>query len=112
MENSQKKTTWSLQDNIRTEEQRNAFKPTGKTPKNKTWKYVLTVIIVLFLLSYSLVQMYEEPLQTCLTTDFCINSIDDMFLYTIFVFCNMAIIILAFVVTYIIGKKLRTILKF
>ncbi len=109
---SQKKTTWSLQDNKRTETQRNAFKPTGKIPKNKTLKYVLTVILVLLLLSYSLVQMYNEPLQTCLTSEFCISSIDNPILYTLFVFCNIAIIVLAFILAYIVGKKLRSILKF
>lgn len=108
---SQKTTTWSLQDNKRTEAERNAFKPTGKTPKNKTLKYVLGVIVVLFSLSYALVQIYKEPLQTCLTSDFCINSIDDRFLYTLFIFLNMAIVILAFVGTYILGRKLQSYMK-
>ena len=112
MKDSQKKTTWSLQDNKRTEAERNAFKPTGKTPKNKTLKYVLSVIVVLLLLSYSLVQMYDEPLETCITYDFCINSIDNPILYSLFVFCNMAIIILAFIGAYVVGKKLRNVIKF
>ena len=110
--NSQKKTTWSLQDNKRSESERNAFKPTGKTPKNKTWKYVLGVTVVLLLLSYALVQIYKDPLQTCLTADFCINSIDDRLLYTLFIFSNMAVVILAFVGAYLVGNKLRTVFKF
>lgn len=106
--NSQKTSTWSLQDNKRTEAQRNAFKPTGKAPKNKTLKYVLSVMGVLLLLSFALVQIYKEPLQTCFTTDFCINSIDDRLLYTLFIFSNMAIVILAFVGAYLGGKKLQS----
>ena len=108
---SQTKTTWSLQDNKRMQAQRDAFTPTGKTPKNKTWKYLLSLVIVLLLMSYSLVQMYEEPLQTCIIRDFCINSTENPLLYTLFVFCNIAIIILAFAGAYILGKKLKSVLK-
>lgn len=71
----------------------------------------MSVVLVLLLLSYALVQIYKEPLETCFTIDFCINSIDDRLLYTLFVFSNMAIVILTFVGAYLGGKKLQSVLR-
>ena len=104
---SQKKTTWSLQDNKRTEAERSIFKPTGKTPKSKTLKYVLSFIGVMLVSSYVLVLIYDKPLSTCITYDFCINSIDNTLLYALYVFINMAIVILAIMAAYLLGKNLR-----
>jgi CDP-diglyceride synthetase len=112
MSNSPKKTVWSLQDNKRTEEQRNAFKPTGKKPRNKTFQYIIVSILVLFVISFLLLQMYEQTLETCITDTFCINSNDDVLLYTFYVFVNMCIVILAIAGAYIIGKKLGNYFKF
>lgn len=111
MKDSQKKTTWSLQDNKRTETERDAFKPTGKSPKNKTLKYVLVFLGLMLVSSYLLVLLYDETLQTCLTKEFCINSVDNPIWYALYVFFNMAIVILAIAAAYVIGKELRKILK-
>ena len=111
MSSSQKKTIWSLQDNKRTEEQRNIFKPTGKKPKKKTTQYVLVAITVLFVMSFMLIQIYEETLETCITESFCINSKNDVLLYTCYVFVNMGVIILAIAGAYKIGKRLGNNIK-
>ncbi|PNQ73784.1 hypothetical protein C1T31_05470 [Hanstruepera neustonica] len=111
MSSSQKKTIWSLQDNKRTEEERNIFKPTGKKPKNKTLQYILVAILVLFVMSFMLIQIYEEPLETCVTARFCINSKEDVLLYTGYVFVNIIIILVAIAVAYKIGKRLGNKIK-
>lgn len=111
MNNSPKKTVWSLQDNKRTEDQRNAFKPTGKKPKNKTLQYILVALLVLFVLSFLLLKIYEETLETCITDTFCINSKENVLLYTIYIFSNILIVVLSIVGAYAIGKKLATYIK-
>lgn len=111
MSNSPKKTVWSLQDNKRTEEERNAFKPTGKKPSNKTLQYFLISILVLFVMSFLLLQIYEDRLETCITDTFCINSQEDIMLYTLYVFVNMCIVILSIAGAYAIGKKLANYIK-
>ncbi len=111
MSNSPKKTVWSLQDNKRNEEQRSAFKPTGKKPKSKTLKYVLTSVLVLLVMSFLLIQIYEEDLETCITDTFCINSNEDILLYTMYVFVNISIVILSIVGAYSIGKRLANYIK-
>lgn len=111
MSSSQKKTTWSLQDNKRTEVERNAFRPTGKTPKKHTLIYVLVSIGVLLAFSFLLTHIYDETLETCLTTTFCFNSKDDVLSYTLFVFFNLAIVIFAVFGAYIVGKKLGNYFK-
>ncbi|PWK18726.1 hypothetical protein [Xanthomarina spongicola] len=111
MSNSPKKTVWSLQDNKRTEEERHAFKPTGKKPRNKTLQYILVSISILFVISYLLIQIYEDTLQTCITDTFCINSKEDVILYTLYVFVNMSIVILSIAGAYAIGKKLGNYFK-
>ena len=111
MSNSPKKTVWSLQDNKRTEEQRGAFKPTGKKPKSKTLKYVLTSVLVLLVMSFLLIQIYEETLEACITDTFCINSNEDILLYTLYVFVNISIVILSIVGAYSIGRRLANYIK-
>jgi len=111
MDNSPKKTVWSLQDNVRTEDQRNAFKPTGKKPRNKTLQYILISILVLFIVSFLLLQFYQETIETCITDNFCINSKEDVLLYTFYVFANICIVILSIVGAYAIGKKLSQYIK-
>ena len=111
MSNSPKKTTWSLQDNKRTEAQREAFKPTGKKPKNKTLQYVLISLLGVFGLSYLLIKIYEDTLETCLTESFCINSKDDVLLYTLYVFVTISIVIASISGAYAIGKRLGNTIK-
>jgi hypothetical protein len=111
MDNSPKKTVWSLQDNKRTEDQRNAFKPTGKKPRNKTLQYILVSVLVLFMVSFLLLQIYEETLETCIADTFCINSKEDVLLYTLYVFLNIITIILAIVGAYAIGRKIANYFK-
>lgn len=106
MSNSPKKTTWSLQDNKRTEAQREAFKPTGKKPKNKTPQYIAVSFLVLFGLSFLLIKIYEDVLETCITESFCINSKDDVLLYTLYVFVTICIVISAIAGAYAVGKAL------
>ncbi len=111
MSDSPKKTIWSLQDNKRSDKERNAFKPTGKKPKNKTLTYVLVVVLVLLLFSFLLIQINDDTLKTCLTSTYCINSQDDVLFYTLYVFFNIAIVILAIFGAYIVGKKLGNYFK-
>ena len=111
MDHSPKKTVWSLQDNKRTEDQRNAFKPTGKKPRNKTPQYILISIVVLFTVSFLMLQIYDDTLETCITENFCINSKNDVLLYTFYVFLTISILILSVVVAYAIGKKLSKYIK-
>ncbi|GGG53990.1 hypothetical protein [Bizionia arctica] len=111
MDNSPKKTVWSLQDNKRTEDQRKAFKPTGKKPRNKTLQYLLISILVLFVMSFLLLQIYEETLEACITDTFCINSKEDMLLYTLYVFANICIVVLSIAGAYAIGRKLAQYIK-
>ena len=111
MSNSQKKTTWSLQDNKRTSEERNLFKPTGKTPKRNTILYIIGALLILFIFSFLWIQIYEDTLETCLTSSFCINTDDDVLLYTLYVFFNILIVIFAIIGAYIVGKKLGNLFK-
>ncbi|HLV14685.1 MAG TPA: hypothetical protein VKY41_05855 [Xanthomarina sp.] len=111
MDSSPKKTVWSLQDNKRTEDQRNAFKPTGKKPRNKTFQYIMVSILVLFVVSFLLLQMYQETLNTCITDSFCINSKEDVLLYSLYIFANICIVVLSIVVAYAIGRKLAQYIK-
>ena len=106
MSNSQKKTTWSLQDNKRSEEQRNLFKATGKTPERRNVLYVLIGLLIVLVFSFLLTQIYEDALETCLTSTFCINSKENVMLYSLYVFFNILIVIFAIIGAYIVGKKL------
>ena len=102
-----KKVIWSLQNNKRSEEERNAFKPTGKKPMNKNLKYVLTSIGVLFLLSFLLTKFNSEEKEFCFLIDsLCFYSSEDKWLFVLYTFLNLLIIIIGLFTAYIIGKKL------
>ncbi len=111
MSNSQKKTTWSLQDNKRSEEQRDLFKAMGKSGKRRHTLYVLVGLLILLVFSFLLTQIYKETLETCLTSTFCIDSKDNVILYSLYVFFNILIIIFAIIGAYIVGKKLGNYFK-
>lgn len=111
MKDSPKKTVWSLQDNKRTEAERNMFKPTGKAPKNKTPRYVLVTLGVLLVFSYLLLLLNGERMETCLDSGYCFDSENNVILYTLYVFFNIAIIGLAIIGAYIIGTKLAVYFK-
>ena len=53
-----KKVIWSLQNNKRTEQERNVFQPTGKKPIRKEIKYFTVAFFVLLLLSCPVSQRY------------------------------------------------------
>jgi CDP-diglyceride synthetase len=104
MEN--KKTIWSLQNDKRTEAERNVFKPTGKTPKSKTTSYLFWAVIVIFAASFSLTFLQEESIEVCLTSTFCFDSKADVLLYACYIFINILIVVVAIFCAYIIGKKI------
>ena len=106
MENSQKKITWSLQDNKRTEQERNVFKPTGKPVKSKNVTYLFWAVIILLTTSYLLPLLYEDRVEVCLTKTFCFNSKDHVLLYGFYVFTTIVILLLAVFGAYVIGKKI------
>lgn len=102
-----KKVIWSLQNNKRSEDERNVFKPTGKKPINKNLKYVLTSIVVLFLMSFLLTQFNSEEKEFCFLIDsLCYYSSEDKWLFVLYTFLNLLIIIIGLFAAYIIGKKL------
>ena len=111
MPTSQKKTTWSLQDNKRTEKERNIFKPIGKPAKSKNVTYLFWAIVVLLAISFLLPFLYEDVVEVCLTNTYCINSQDNWLQYGFYVFFIIIILLLAVYGAYIIGKKLGQKLK-
>ncbi|MFT7251711.1 MAG: putative membrane protein [Flavobacterium sp.] len=107
-----KKVVWSLQNNKRSEDERNVFKPTGKKPMNKNIIYVLTSVVVLMLLSFLLTQFNTEEKEFCFLLDsLCYSSSDDKSLYVLYTFLNLLIIIIGFFVAYVVGKKTANIFK-
>ena len=102
----EKKTVWSLQNDKRTEAERNVFKPTGKQPKNKTLQYIIWVFVAILAASFALTFAQENAKDVCIVSDFCFNSKENIALYTAYIFINIIIVLLAIVVAYIIGKKL------
>ncbi len=105
------KKIWSLQNDKRTEEERNVFKPTGKTPKNNTTVYLLSLAGVFLLVSFFMTQFSEKILEACLTDTFCFNSKDNVLVYTLYVFLNIIIVVLAIFGAYIFGKNLADQIK-
>jgi CDP-diglyceride synthetase len=101
-----KKVIWSLQNNKRSEEERNVFQPTGKKPIRKEIKYFVVSFFVLLLLSFLLTQFSTDNEEICITEDFCFFSKDNAAYYTLYVFANIVIVILAIAFAYFIGKKL------
>ncbi|WP_397363479.1 hypothetical protein [Olleya sp. R77988] len=111
METSQPKKTWSLQDNKRTETERNLFKATGKPAKSKNVKYLLSATGILLLVSFLLPKLYEDAVTVCITDTFCLNSKTDVILYPLYVFFTIVIIILAVYGAYVLGKKIGNEIK-
>lgn len=112
MSNYQQKSSWSLQDNKRSQEERDVFKPTGKSPKKlNTTIYVVLVILITFLASLSLTVSSGKKLEVCLFSDLCFNSRDDVFLYSFYVFTTIAVIVIAVFVAYKFGKRFGSALK-
>jgi len=105
------KKTWSLQNDKRTEEERNVFKPTGKTPKNNTAKYLLSLAGVFLLASFFMTYFSGKTMEACLTDTYCFNSKDNVLVYTLYVFLNIVIVVLAIFGAYIFGKKLADLIK-
>ncbi|MGJ5643436.1 hypothetical protein [Formosa sp. S-31] len=106
MSNSQQKQSWSLQDNKRSKDQRDRFKPTGKQPRNYTGYYILSAIFVMLLISVILTLSSKQTLEACLFTGFCFTSKDNVVLYTLYVFATLFIIVFAIISAYLIGKKI------
>lgn len=102
----EKKTVWSLQNDKRTEAERNVFKPTGKQPKNKTKMYLFWAIIIVFAASFSLTFLQEKAIEVCLTSEFCFDSKENILLYALYIFVNILVIVLAIFGAYIVGKKI------
>ena len=102
-----KKVIWSLQNNKRSEEERNVFEQTGKKPINKNIVYVLSAVGITFLMSFLLTQFSKQSRSFCFLIDnFCFNSIENPLAYTFYIFMNIWTLILAIGFAYIIGKKL------
>jgi hypothetical protein len=102
-----KKVIWSLQNNKRTEAERNVFQPTGKKPMNKNLVYVLSAIGITFLMSFALSLFSKETTHFCfLIESYCFNSTQKPIAYTFYIFMNFWILILGIGVAYLIGKKL------
>lgn len=102
-----KKVIWSLQNNKRTEAERNVFAPTGKKPMKKTVVYILSAIGITFLMSFALSQFSKETTQFCFLIDsYCFNSTENPIAYTFYIFMNLWILILGIGIAYLIGKKL------
>ena len=108
---SDKKQVWSLQNNVRTEEERNVFKPTRKKPKNKTLSYILVSLLVVFVSSFALTFLQTKSTEICFTSSFCFKSKENILLYTIYIFLNIIVVVLAILVAYLIGRKLGNLIK-
>lgn len=100
------KTVWSLQNNKRSPEEQNAFKPTGKKPKNNNGSYLLWAIVVVFVSSYALTFLQEESKEICVLSDWCFNTKANEMYYTFYIFSNIIIVVLSLLVAYLIGKRI------
>ncbi|OIQ30805.1 MAG: hypothetical protein BM564_00925 [Bacteroidetes bacterium MedPE-SWsnd-G2] len=101
-----KKTIWSLQHNKRKPEERDQFKPTGKTKGSNSVTYGLVAFAIIFVVSLLLVWMSPKTLTTCFTDTYCISSNTHFFGYALYVAFTIVLIILAIMGAYIVGKKL------
>lgn len=111
MSNSQQKTSWSLQDNKRSKAEREAFKPTGKSPKKLSKTYIGVVILITYLTSLTLTIGSKKKLETCIVSDFCFNSKDNVFLYSFYVFSTIVIVVFAIFLAYKFGKRFGNAIK-
>lgn len=102
-----KKVIWSLQNNKRTEAERNVFKSTGKKPMNKTLVYIFLALGITFLMSFALSLFAKETTQFCFLIDsYCFNSTENPMVYIFYIFMNLLILILGIGMAYLVGKKL------
>lgn len=106
IDNEAKKVIWSLQNNVRSEDERNVFKPTGKKPKSNNLKYIVVVLLGLFSISYLMTQFQKGEIDVCIGSNFCINSEDDKLLYIIYVFMTNVILVFGIYFAYRVGKWL------
>ena len=104
------KKTWSLQNDKRTEADRNIFKPTGKSPKNNTTVYLISLVGVFLLVSFLMTYFSEKTLNACIGS-YCFNSNEDLVVYSLYVFLNIIIVVLAIFVAYMFGRKLADQIK-
>lgn len=103
--------TWSLQNDKRTEEELNVFKPTGKAHKNNATLYLISLSGIFLLVSFIMTFFSEKTMEACLTDTYCFNSKDNVLIYSLYVFFNIVIVVLAIFGAYIIGKKLADLFK-
>ena len=104
------KKPWSLQNDNRTEAERNIFKPTGKSPKNNTTVYLISLVGVFLLVSFLMTYFSEKTLNACIGS-YCFNSNEDLVVYSLYVFLNIIIVVLAIFVAYMFGRKLADQIK-
>ena len=102
--------SWSLQNDKRTETERNIFKPTGKSPKSKFKWYLVALAAVFLLVSFFMTYFSEKVLSACIG-EYCFNSQDNLLVYTLYVFFTIVIVVIAIFIAYIIGKKLADFFK-
>lgn len=104
------KKPWSLQNDKRTEAERNIFKPTGKSPKQTFKWYVLALSAVFLLVSFFMTYFSEDVLEACVA-GYCFNSKDNFMVYTLYVFVTIVIVVLAIFGAYMFGRKLANAIK-
>lgn len=105
------KVIWSLQNNKRSEEERNAFKPTGRKPKSNGPKYVAVVLLALLVVSFLMTQFQKEVVSVCITSNYCIDSEIDKFQYILYVFITNVILVFGIYFAYKIGVFIGNKLK-
>ena len=105
------KKTWSLQNDKRTEAEQNIFKSKGEKPKNKTLTYLVSLAGLFLLVSFFMTFFSKTLLEACVFKNICFNSKDDILLYTLYVFINIVVIVLAIFGAYMIGKRLADLIK-
>lgn len=104
------KKTWSLQNDKRSEAERNIFKPTGKSPKKKFKLYLLALAGVFLLVSFLMTYFSEKTLNECIGS-WCFNSKDNLIIYSLYVFSTIVIVVLAIFAAYLFGRKLADQIK-
>ena len=65
------KKTWSLQNDKRTEAERNIFKSKGVKPKNKTLTYLVSLAGLFLLVSFFMTFFSETLLEACVFKNIC-----------------------------------------
>ncbi|MBP6000905.1 MAG: hypothetical protein KA513_01580 [Flavobacterium sp.] len=102
-----KKVIWSLQNNMRSEKERNIFAPKGKKTFNKNVIYGVSAVGISLSISFILSQFTTQSTDFCfLLETYCYNSIEHPIAYTFYIFINLWILILGIGIAYLIGKKL------